>query len=96
MHKETKKLNFQREPPRQLVWIQINDDKSAGWTKATVVSRHGESNVYDIDCGGRVLTKSSDQVKPRLEPVIECSREYSPVSISDMSYGSESQFKACC
>ncbi|MCP4257395.1 MAG: transposase family protein [Planctomycetes bacterium] len=72
----------QQYHPGQLVWIQVNDDKSAGWTKATVVSRCGESNVYDIDCGGRVLTKSSDQVKPRLEPVIECSREYSPVRVT--------------
>ena len=34
------------------------------------MSRYGESNVYDIECNGRIVQKHVDHLKSRMEPLL--------------------------
>ena len=51
--------------PNELVWVQLANSKE--WTKAKVLTRHGSSNRYDIECNGRVVEKHGDKIKTRYE-----------------------------
>ena len=55
--------------PKQLILVQKNDDKT--WSKGVVIARHGDSNVYDIECEGRVMRKHVDHLKTRAEPIVD-------------------------
>ena len=50
--------------PKQPVYVQLDMDKT--WTPAVIKQRHGSnSNVYDIECNGRVIKKHGDKLKAR-------------------------------
>ena len=77
--------------PKQLILVQKNDDKT--WSKGVVIARHGDSNVYDIECEGRVMRKHVDHLKTRAEPIVDKGK-YSPYHRPDLLLGFDSSNRA--
>ena len=53
----------------QSVYVQLGTEKT--WLPARVVKRYDpQSNVYDINCNGRIVKKHADRMKAAPEPQI--------------------------
>ena len=74
IEKQQKLLESKTLPDRvfhtgQPVWVQLNDSKN--WTEAKIVNSADSSNVYEVECNGRIVSKHADHLKKRIHPVIQ-------------------------
>ena len=77
--KEQKVVDSQRKQrffvPDQQVLVQLDHGKT--WQSAKVVRRyHENSNVYDIQCNGRIIKKHADKMKAKsIVPVVKLKKQ---------------------
>ena len=69
--------------PKQPVYVQLDMDKT--WTPAVIKQRHGSnSNVYDIECNGRVIKKHGDKLKARDMSISVTKKQMQPEEVELM------------